>query len=136
MAEWYPNHEHMNMDKSARRCAVTALDNLIADASMLRQRLLGGQARSVSSDDAASLRTEADRVRVHLAVAGTLREVRAWELADRADAVRRLCGRPKLALAMAEALGLEQDMAIPASEARFADLVQRVITAMNQEPEQ
>lgn len=87
----YPNREHENKDKAARRRAHAALDMIASEVSVVGRRIEGGGA------DADDCRQMAEHVRAlteHLAVLETLREVREWHAADHPEIA---AGRIRLA---------------------------------------
>jgi hypothetical protein len=79
----YPNREHANADKNARQQAIAALDDIARDAEILRRRLAAGSYTDVS--DGTTLAAKAGEVGRRLAVIATLREVREWDAADKAE---------------------------------------------------
>lgn len=75
----YPNREHGNADKAARRRALAALNGIEDETRMLRRKI----ATEVADGD--DTQVLADHVRLltrDLAVLGTLRDVREWHAAD------------------------------------------------------
>jgi hypothetical protein len=81
----YPNREHANADKSARRRAATALDGIEAETSMLR-RLLRGESVEPDGDDTQLITQHVRALVQQMSVLGALREVREWDAADIAEA--------------------------------------------------
>lgn len=82
----YPNREHENADKAARRRALRALADIETEVEYLRKRVASGVA---DGDDTATLMQRAADLTRHLAVLGNLRNVREWHAADQAEAVAR-----------------------------------------------
>lgn len=82
----YPNREHENADKAARRRALKALDNIAAEVDTLRRRIASDQ--RVDGDDTQAITGLAAALINHLAIMGALREVREWHEADQASATR------------------------------------------------
>jgi hypothetical protein len=79
----YPNREHANADKVARRRALAALDDIEGEVAFLRKRVNGGLG---DGDDTGTPAERAADVTRHLSVLGTLREVREWHAADEKEA--------------------------------------------------
>ena len=86
----YPNREHANADRAARRRAHKALDEIEAEAANLRRRLklADNPLSSLDGDDAQLLAGQLRALTAELAIIGILRDVREWHQADRADAER------------------------------------------------
>lgn len=79
----YPNREHANADKAARRRALAALAHLTDEAGNFRQRIEGGYA--IDGDDARRIERLASDITRHVSVIGILSEVREWHALDAAD---------------------------------------------------
>lgn len=82
----YPNCEHENADKAARRRALSGLRGIIEDAQALVRRIEGDHA--VDGADARRLTDKGIDVAINLAAMETLREVREWHGADQAEAAK------------------------------------------------
>lgn len=82
----YPNREHANADKAARRRAITALGNLITDAQAMAKRLNDPDA-TIYMEDGRRFQDSSDRAAAELTRLETLREVREWHAADFPPAV-------------------------------------------------
>jgi hypothetical protein len=83
----YPNREHMNAAKAALRRARANLDEISAEAGLMRTRLDKG-ADYIDGADARTLAVAVGQLAENLTIIETLREVREWHAADRADAAR------------------------------------------------
>lgn len=79
----YPNREHANADKAARRRALKALDDIIEDAQALKRRIENGY--EPHGTDAERLADKAIAASVNFAFLEQLRDVRAWHAADSAE---------------------------------------------------
>jgi hypothetical protein len=87
----YPNREHRNADRAARRHAHVALHELEGMALRLRQKLDTGSSEFEGSD-ADRLAEQAGKARTAFAEIAILRDVREWHAADLAaqgEAVER-----------------------------------------------
>lgn len=82
----YPNREHENADKAARRRAIQAASDLFDYATQLHRQLVGGQ---VPSPQMIPLQELTANITANLAVLETLRDVREWHAADQADVQER-----------------------------------------------
>jgi hypothetical protein len=82
----YPNREHRNADRAARRRALSRLDLIETEVKMLRRRIGQGQA---GGEDTATILTHVRDLTEFLAILGALSEVRDWHAADQADAPAR-----------------------------------------------
>jgi aspartokinase-like uncharacterized kinase len=78
----YPNREHRNADMAAHRRAVKALDQIGEHAAELRRRVTNGQA---DAESAMPLAATVAQLGGYLAQLETLRDVREWHEADRAE---------------------------------------------------
>ena len=78
----YPNREHSNADKAARRRALAALEEIKAEADNFIRRIDKGY--ELSGADAERLVTKAFKVAVNFSIAETLSNVREWHAADQA----------------------------------------------------
>ena len=91
----YPNREHENADKTARRRALKALEDIRGEAERLHFDI--SYDRDRDGDDTQKLSDLARRVTQNLAVLGALREVREWHAADQKDRTDRFscqgCGK-------------------------------------------
>jgi hypothetical protein len=87
----YPNREHANADRAARRRASKALDAIGAEVETLRRRLASADnpLSSLDEDDTQLITGEVRNLTGELAIIGALRSVREWHKADRADAERK-----------------------------------------------
>jgi len=83
----YPNREHERADKAARRRAITALDDIIADARML-QRRLEGDGYALGGSDVQNIVSKAVAAAVQFSALETLSDVREWHAADQATEAR------------------------------------------------
>lgn len=79
----YPNREHYNEDKAARRRAGARLDLIATELAMLRKRIETEQADGA---DTATITTLVRDLSENFAIIGTLRQVREWHAADAAEA--------------------------------------------------
>lgn len=79
----YPNREHANADKAARRRALQSLADIEAEVAFLRKRVNGDVA---DGDDTSTLAQRAVDATRHFAALEALRDVREWHAADRAAA--------------------------------------------------
>lgn len=79
----YPNKEHANADRAARRRALEALAELTSEAALLRRALAAG-GRDLDGDDTQVLAGLVRKLTRDLSVLGTLRDVREWHEADEA----------------------------------------------------
>jgi hypothetical protein len=71
----YPNREHANADKAARRRALQALTDIEAEVAFLRRRINGDVA---DGDDTSTLAQRAVDVTRHFATLEALRDAREW----------------------------------------------------------
>jgi hypothetical protein len=80
----YPNREHGNADRAAKRRALTALNSIIENAQLLVRAL----ETDTALDPGASRRIAdgAVSVAINLSALETLSDVREWHAADVADA--------------------------------------------------
>lgn len=76
----YPNREHANADKAARRRALKAVDEIAGEAQLLRRKLEAGQ--NLDADDAQTITHSLMRLTQNLSALETLRDVREWHSAD------------------------------------------------------
>jgi citrate lyase beta subunit len=81
----YPNREHANADKAARRRAISALDSIEANARALARRIEDGSYEP-HGEDAQRFAEATVKVAVNLGALETLRDVREWHAADEAEA--------------------------------------------------
>ena len=79
----YPNREHENADKAARRRALNALNDIEGEVAYLRLRIAGDLA---DGDDTSTVAQRTTDVTRQLAILGALREVREWHAADAREA--------------------------------------------------
>jgi hypothetical protein len=79
----YPNHEHENADKAARRRALRGLRDIIEDAEALARRIETGY--EPHGTDAQRLADKAVSIAANLSALETLRDVREWHAADKAE---------------------------------------------------
>ena len=79
----YPNREHENADKAARRRAVKALEGIAEETAILSRKLANGI--RVDGDDSQTINGLVSALTVQLSVLGALHEVREWDAADRAE---------------------------------------------------
>jgi hypothetical protein len=79
----YPNREHANADKAARRRALQALADIEAEVAFLRRRIANEVA---DGDDTSTLAMRAADVTRQLARLEALRDVREWHAADSKEA--------------------------------------------------
>ena len=83
----YPNKEHANADKAARRRALKALSDLIDEASLLKAGLEATDPpHNLFASDARRLAALSLSVSENLSIAETLRDVREWHEAGKAEA--------------------------------------------------
>lgn len=80
----YPNREHANADKAARRRALKALDEIASEAALMKRRLEDGH--NACADDTQTLVHSVSRLTENLSVLAILRDVREWHAADEAEA--------------------------------------------------
>jgi hypothetical protein len=80
----YPNREHADEDKAARRRALAKLRGIIEEARALARRIESGG--DVDGSDARRLTDKAADLAVNLSAMETLRYVREWHAADQAEA--------------------------------------------------
>lgn len=85
----YPNREHENADKAARRRALRALETITSEAETLQRALrlqptLPGPGRRVDADDTQVMSAAVQQLTGYLAELGTLHDVREWHAADAA----------------------------------------------------
>ena len=83
----FPNREHEQADKAARRRARTALNAITEDVAIMHRKL-DLDSPMLDEDDTRAL---AEHVRArpgHLGRLAALRDVRAWHAADLADAAQ------------------------------------------------
>lgn len=83
MTPSYPNREHENADKAARRRAIKALDDIIDDAQTLQRRIARGY--EPHGTDAQRRADKAVASAVNFAFLEQLRDVREWHAADLAE---------------------------------------------------
>jgi hypothetical protein len=83
----YPNREHQNADRAARRRAGAALSGIEAEVATLR-RLLANPEASPDEDDTQLIASHVRDLTGHLGRMGALHEAREWAAADRAEAAR------------------------------------------------
>jgi hypothetical protein len=83
----YPNREHQNQDRAARRRAAQALDEIEAEAGILRRKLAGADnpRSTVDGDDTQLIAGKVRDLTAQLAIIGVLRDVRAWHALDHAE---------------------------------------------------
>lgn len=79
----YPNREHENTDKAARRRALQALSDIEGEVAFLRKRINDGIA---DGDDTSTLAQRAVDVTRQFGRLEALRDVREWHAADNKDA--------------------------------------------------
>ena len=84
----YPNREHRNADRAARRRAHAALDLIEAEVAVLRRRLktADNPLASIDGDDTQTIMGRVRDLTAELAIMATLRSVREWARADRETA--------------------------------------------------
>lgn len=82
----YPNREHRNASLAAHRRAIAALHELEAAARTLAHRLSDSGTYYVDASSASGLHEQAAKVTANFAVLETLRDVREWDAADKAQA--------------------------------------------------
>lgn len=78
----YPNREHQKADEAAKRRALKALDDIEAEAKLLRRVISDN--RRVDGDDSRAIAGIVRDLTVHLSILGALYEVREWDAADKA----------------------------------------------------
>jgi len=83
----YPNREHENADKAARRRALKAVDEIAGECALLRRKLEAG--RDLDADDVQTITHSLMRLTQNLSALTVLRDVREWDAADKAEAVAR-----------------------------------------------
>lgn len=81
----YPNREHENADKAARRCALKALDGIESEMLSLRRRLTYNDRNAPDGDETQRIAALTRDLIQHLSILGALREVREWHAADLAE---------------------------------------------------
>jgi hypothetical protein len=81
----YPSREHGNADQSARRRALTVLDEINGIAEVLRAKISNSGAY-IDARDGRALAAKAVDVNVCIAEIAQLAEVREWLAADAAEA--------------------------------------------------
>ena len=82
----YPNAEHRNKDQAARTAAIEALAGIMRDAQALGRQLANPHARMLPfAADAQPLHNAARVVTEKLTILETLRGVREWHEADKAE---------------------------------------------------
>lgn len=79
----YPNREHANADKAARRRALQALADIESEVAFLRKRIEHDLA---DGNDTSTLAQRAVDVTRQFAFLEALREVREWHAADSKEA--------------------------------------------------
>lgn len=79
----YPNREHENADKAARRRALQALADIEGEVALLRKRVNGGIAEG---DHTSTLAQRAVDVTRQFGRLEALRDVREWHAAGRKEA--------------------------------------------------
>jgi hypothetical protein len=89
----YPNREHQNADRAARRHAATALAELESMTHGLARRLDTGSL-DFEANDADRLAEQAGKARAAFAEIAILRDVREWHAADLADAQDAMADLP------------------------------------------
>lgn len=82
MATGYPNREHENADKAARRRTLKAAGDLIQAAALIAKRVELGIAEGGDTSRLAGLARDLTE---HVAVLGALRDVREWHAAGQAE---------------------------------------------------
>jgi len=80
----YPNREHRNADKAARRRARSALNDIAQHVAYLH-RQLDLDSPSLDEDSAQPLAEKTRALTGHLARLGQLRDAREWHAADQAE---------------------------------------------------
>lgn len=80
----YPNREHERADKAATRRALSSLYDIIDDAKALARRIEGGY--EPHGTDAQRFADKAVALAINLGILETLRDVREWHAADKAEA--------------------------------------------------
>lgn len=85
----YPNREHRNGDRAARRRAHAALDAIEAEVATLRRRLKSADnpLSSLDGDDTQLIMGKVRDLTAELAIMAALRSVREWAKADQVSAV-------------------------------------------------
>jgi hypothetical protein len=83
----YPNREHENADKAARRRALKAVDEIAGECVLLRRKLEAGG--NLDADDAQTVTHSLMRLTQNLSALEVLRDVREWHAADQAEAAAR-----------------------------------------------
>jgi len=81
----YPNREHENADKAAKRRAIRALDDISNEVGILRRKL--DQDVYVDGDDTQILVDRFRQLTIQMTILGTLSDVRDWHEADLAEPV-------------------------------------------------
>lgn len=81
----YPNREHRVADEAARRRALASLEAITASAGIVRQKL-ERDGTWVDGSDARVLAVAVGQLTENLTILETLRDVREWHEADKADA--------------------------------------------------
>ena len=79
----YPNLEHENADKAAKRRASKALTDIAFEITILSRRL---EADAADGDDTNILSDRVRQLTQHLSTLAALREVREWHALDKAEA--------------------------------------------------
>ncbi len=79
----YPNREHENADKAAKRRASKALTDIAYEVNILGRRLEAG---TVDGGDTNILSDRVRQLTQHLSTLAALREVREWHAIDQAEA--------------------------------------------------
>jgi hypothetical protein len=81
----YPNREHQNADLAARRRALSSLDIIEAEVSLMRGKL-NRDDTYVDGSDTQILMTAVRNLTERVATIETLRDVREWHALDQRDA--------------------------------------------------
>jgi siroheme synthase (precorrin-2 oxidase/ferrochelatase) len=80
----YPNREHENADRAARRRAISALTSMSDEAMEFAAKLQAGVSTPYASD-AQKFQHWTSQLLENLTILETLREVREWRAADEAE---------------------------------------------------
>ena len=83
MSTAYPNREHEDADKAAKRRALSSLRDIIEDAQTLQRRIENGY--EPYGTDAQRIADKTIALAVNFSVLETLRDVREWHAADEAE---------------------------------------------------
>lgn len=84
----YPNREHENADKAARRRALKALETIKDEVQILSGTLALGSTARIDADAAQTIAGKVRDLAGYLAELGTLYDVREWDAIDRTDMVK------------------------------------------------